>query len=65
MPVLHISRGIADAHCDDISTVLGQDIPMPALDAKDLLQLTYTGDDPERRAAFRRLQELPGVIAEY
>jgi hypothetical protein len=38
---------------------------MPALDAKDLLKLVYTGDDPQRKAAFRRLQELPGVIVEY
>jgi len=65
MPVLHISRSIANAHCDDIVTVLGRDIPMPALDAKDLLKLVYTGDDPQRKAAFRRLQELPGVIVEY
>jgi hypothetical protein len=65
MPLLHISRGIADAHCDDIVAVLGQDVQMPALDANDLLKLIYTGDDLDRQAAFRRLQDLPGVIVEY
>jgi hypothetical protein len=64
MPLLHISRSIAAAHQKDIELVLA-DGPMPPLEPKDLFKLTYTGSDPERLAAFRRLQELPGVIVEY
>jgi hypothetical protein len=64
MPILRISRPIAAAQCADIETVLAG-APLPPLEAKDMLKLTYDGDDPVRLAAFQRLQNLPGVIVEY
>ena len=65
MPVLSIAKPIADANLNDILLVLGDDQPMPPRDKKDMLKLAYTGDDPERLAAFVRLQHLTGVIADY
>ena len=64
MPILSISQTLADANQDDVLLVLGNR-PMPPVGEKGTIQLTYTGTNPERQAAFRRLQRLPGVIAEY
>jgi len=64
MPILCLSKAIAEVNGPDIATVLG-DQTTPPMDTKDMLRLTYCGDDPKRKAAFDRLHRLTGVIAEY